>query len=248
MSDGTGGNNIAENLEAVRARIAVAAAQSGRKSEEITLVAVTKTRTPEEIEAVVLAGATDIGENKVQEITEKYDILRSFTKKTAKNLNIRWHMIGHLQRNKVKYIAEKVDIIHSVDSIRLAEEIDRRVTAANRDMDILIQVNAAGEDSKFGVAPGETKTLLEHILEDCGHLRVKGLMGIAPIADNPNDVRRFFSEMKALYDDIKHEYADDRLSFSWLSMGMTQDFEVAIEEGSNLVRVGTGIFGPRRYA
>jgi pyridoxal phosphate enzyme (YggS family) len=183
----------------------------------------------------------------VQEITEKYDILRNFAKKTAKTINIRWHMIGHLQRNKVKYITEKVDIIHSVDSSRLAEEIDKRAAVTNRDMDILIQVNAAGEDSKFGVSPDGTRDLLERILRDCDHIRVRGLMGIAPIADDPNDTRRFFVEMKALYDDIKQEYTDGKLDFVWLSMGMTQDFHVAIEEGSTLVRVGTGVFGPRRY-
>jgi pyridoxal phosphate enzyme (YggS family) len=239
---------IADNIAAVRERIAVAAAKSGRKANEVTLVAVSKTRTPDEIKAAARAGALDFGENKVQEITSKYDILRVFTENSAKNRNIRWHMIGHLQRNKVKYIAGKVSLIHSVDSLRLAEEIDRRIGLLGSAVDVLLQVNAAAEESKSGVAPGEVKRLASDILETCGNIRIRGLMTIVPVADDPEDVRRYFSEVRELYDGIGREYGCEKLDFTWLSMGMTQDFEIAVEEGSNMVRVGTGIFGPRVYA
>jgi pyridoxal phosphate enzyme (YggS family) len=239
---------IRANLEQVREKVAEAAARSGRAAGEITLVAVTKTRSTDEIEAAIEAGATDIGENKVQEIIDKYDILRLFTENSIKNRNIKWHLIGHLQRNKVKYISDKVDLIHSVDSLRLAGEIDRRAADAGRTMDVLLQVNPAGEESKFGVSSDEARRLAADVMEHCDNVRIKGLMTIVPIADDPNDVRRYFSEMKSLYDRIGKEEACEKLGFEWLSMGMTHDFEVAIEEGANMVRVGTGIFGPRTYA
>jgi pyridoxal phosphate enzyme (YggS family) len=241
-------NSIRANMELVRERISAAAARAGRASDEITLVAVTKTRSPGEIEAAIEAGACDIGENKVQEITDKYDILRLFTENSRKNRNIKWHMIGHLQRNKVKYIADKVDLIHSVDSLRLAEEIDRRVSETGGTMDVLLQVNPAEEESKFGVSSDGVRRLAADIVETCGSVRIKGLMTIVPIADDPNDVRKYFSEVKSLYDRIGREDACGKLEFKWLSMGMTHDFEVAVEEGANMVRVGTGIFGPRAYA
>jgi pyridoxal phosphate enzyme (YggS family) len=239
---------IAENIAAVNVRIADAAAKSGRAPGDITLVTVTKTRTTAEIQAAIEAGASDLGENKVQEIIDKHDILRMFTENSTKNRNIKWHMIGHLQRNKVKYITNKVCMIHSVDSLRLAEEIDRRVSAIGSTMDILLQVNPAGEDSKFGVAASDAGKLATEIVDRCHNIRIKGLMTIVPIADDPDEVRKYFSEMKLLYDKIGREDACERLNFEWLSMGMTHDFEVAIEEGANMVRVGTGIFGPRVYA
>ncbi|MDR3225567.1 MAG: YggS family pyridoxal phosphate-dependent enzyme [Clostridiales Family XIII bacterium] len=238
---------ITENLAVVKERIAGAAIKSGRAPGEITLVAVTKTRTTEEIQAAIEAGASDLGENKVQEIMDKHDILRMFTENSTKNRNIKWHMIGHLQRNKVKYIANKVHLIHSVDSLRLAEEVDRRVLDIGSTMDILLQVNPAEEDSKFGVASIDARKLASEIVERCPNIRIKGLMTIVPIADDPDEVRKYFSEMKSLYDKIGREDACERLDFKWLSMGMTHDFEVAIEEGANMVRVGTGIFGPRIY-
>ncbi|MDR0596666.1 MAG: YggS family pyridoxal phosphate-dependent enzyme [Clostridiales Family XIII bacterium] len=244
----TSAEMISKNLAAVRERIADAAARSGRGAGDITLVAVSKTRTTDEIQAAVEAGALDLGENKVQEITDKYDILRMFTENSSKKRNIKWHMIGHLQRNKVKYVVDKVGLIHSVDSFRLAEEIDRRAGAAEVVMEVLLQVNPAGEDSKFGVASDDVLRLAAEVVENCRNIRVKGLMTIVPISDDPNEVRKYFSEMKLLYDKIGREAACERLDFEWLSMGMTHDFEVAIEEGANMVRVGTGIFGPRSYA
>jgi pyridoxal phosphate enzyme (YggS family) len=241
-------NEIAENIEYVKERLACAAAKSGRSAEDVRLVAVSKTRTADEIKAALEAGLCDFGENKVQEITSKYDILRVFTKNSIKNRNIKWHMIGHLQRNKVKYITDKVCMIHSVDSLRLAEEIDLRSRADDITMDVLLQVNVAAEESKSGVAPGDVKRLAADIIDRCDNIRIKGLMTIAPIAEEADDVRVYFSKVKSLYDEIGREYKCERLDFDCLSMGMTHDFEVAVEEGANIVRVGTGIFGPRAYA
>jgi pyridoxal phosphate enzyme (YggS family) len=240
--------NIAENMAATAERIRIAAAKAGRAASDVRLVAVSKTRTADEIKEAVEAGACDLGENKVQEITAKYDILRVFTENSTKNRNIKWHMIGHLQRNKVKYISDKVSLIHSVDSFRLAEEIDRRAGARGTTMEVLLQVNAAAEASKSGVASGEVKRLASDIIECCKSVRIKGLMTIVPVAEDPDDVRRYFSEVKSLYDTVGRECRCERLDFEWLSMGMTHDFEVAIEEGANMVRVGTGIYGPRVYA
>jgi pyridoxal phosphate enzyme (YggS family) len=240
--------NITDNLESVRRRVTAAAERAGRSGADVLLVAVTKTRTPDEMAAAIHAGVTDVGENKVQEITEKFAQVGRLTEGDGSGARVKWHMIGHLQRNKVKYIIDKVDIIHSVDSIRLAEEIDRRAAACGRVMDILVQVNAAGEESKFGVQPDEARPLIGGIIEKCRAVRVKGLMSIAPATDDPEDVRKYFREMKQLYDLIARDADGERLTAEYLSMGMTHDFEVAIEEGSNLVRVGTGIFGARNYS
>ena len=228
--------NIKNNIRAVEARKREAAERAGRDPDGILLVAVTKTHPPEAINSAIDAGITDIGENKVQEIVEKYDRVKP----------VRWHMIGHLQTNKVKYIIDKVSLIHSVDSFRLAAEIDKRCAKAGRTMDILIQVNPAGEAQKSGVPPAETEPLIRQILAECPNLRVRGLMLVAPEAEDPEDVRKWFREVKDLYDTcaaIEHPALD----FRWLSMGMSHDFPVAIEEGSNLIRVGTAIFGARDY-
>ncbi|NLP29897.1 MAG: YggS family pyridoxal phosphate-dependent enzyme [Clostridiales bacterium] len=206
------------------------------KPDDVLLVAVTKTRSAEEINKAIDCGITDIGENKVQEILEKYDYVKP----------VRWHMIGHLQTNKVKYIIDKVSLIHSVDSLKLAKEINRRAGNKGITMDVLIQVNVAQEDSKYGIDAEEAVPLIEEILKNYENIRVRGLMTIAPFEENPEDVRKYFKQLKALYDScatIKHE----RLDFKYLSMGMTNDYEVAIEEGSNLIRIGTAIFGERKY-
>lgn len=206
-------------------------------SDDVLLVAVSKTRSPEEVNEAIDAGATDIGENKVQEIVDKYDAIKP----------VRWHMIGHLQTNKVKYIIDKVYMIHSVDSMKLAKEINKRAEQHDITMNILIQVNSAQEESKFGITVDETKGLIQEILETCPNIKIKGLMCIAPAADNPDDIRQYFAEVKKLYDEygqIEHE----NLDFEYLSMGMSHDYKVAIEEGSNLVRVGTAIFGERDYS
>ena len=229
--------DIKKNLEAVREKIDEAAEACGRNGEDVLLVAVSKTRTPEEINIAIDAGVTDIGENKVQEIMDKYYSIKP----------VRWHMIGHLQTNKVKYIIDKVDMIHSVDSIKLAGEIDRRAKAVGRTMDILVQINPAQEESKFGVSVDQAGDLVREILENCENIRIRGLMSVAPIVENMRDVKPYFDAVKAKYDElacIEHP----RLDFRYLSMGMSGDYPVAIEAGSNLGRVGSAIFGERDYA
>ncbi len=228
--------DIKKNLETVRGQIAEAAQTVGRDGDEVILVAVSKTRTPEEINTAIDAGTTDIGENKVQEIMDKYDEIKP----------VRWHMIGHLQTNKVKYIIDKVDMIHSVDSIKLAKEIDKRAKAHNKTMDILVQINPAEEESKFGVTIEGAGDLVREILENCENIRIRGLMSVAPIAEDPRDVKPFFDGVKAKYDELA-QIDDPKLDFKYLSMGMSHDFAVAIEAGSNLVRVGSAIFGERDY-
>lgn len=205
--------------------------------DDVLLVAVTKTHPADIINEAIDAGATDIGENKAQEIMDKYDQVKP----------VRWHMIGHLQTNKVKYIIDKVDMIHSVDSLKLAKEINKRAANHDKIMDVLVQVNSAQEESKFGVTSEETGELIDAILANCPNVKICGLMCIAPFDENPDNVRKYFAELKKLYDDYKKiEY--DNLDFKYLSMGMSHDYKVAIEEGSNLVRVGTAIFGERDYS
>jgi pyridoxal phosphate enzyme (YggS family) len=228
---------IKENIDAINQNKDEITVKAGRKPGDVLLVAVTKTRSAEEINEAIDAGITDIGENKVQEIMDKYDAVKP----------VRWHMIGHLQTNKVKYIIDKVAMIHSVDSFRLAEEIDKRAEQNGATMDILVQVNTAEEESKFGITSEETGKLIEDILEQCPNIRIKGLMCIAPFEDDPEDVRIFFRETKELYDKYA-AHTHPRLEFQYLSMGMSHDYEAAIQEGSNLIRVGTAIFGERFYA
>lgn len=228
--------DIRANLLQINNQIKACAENCGKTAEDVLLCAVSKTRTPEEINIAIDAGVTDIGENKVQEIMDKYDAVKP----------VKWHMIGHLQTNKVKYIIDKVSMIHSVDSYKLASEIDKRAAAHNKVMDILIQVNSAEEESKFGITTDETEALIKQILENCKNIRIRGLMCIAPYADNPEDIKVYFEDVKKQYDEfgkIEHE----RLDFKYLSMGMSHDFPVAIEAGSNLVRVGSAIFGERNY-
>jgi pyridoxal phosphate enzyme (YggS family) len=217
--------DIKRNLEIIRERIDRAAC--GR---EITLVAVTKLHGVEEINDALECGVTDCGENKVQELLSKIDDVGSTN----------WHLIGHLQTNKVKQIIGKVKLIHSVDSLHLAQEIDKRAGAAGIVQDVLIQVNAAGEEQKSGAPAEEVPQLLSQMLE-LKNIRVQGLMQIAPFAEDPEDVRGYFRQVKRLYDDLKTP------DFRYLSMGMSHDFEIAIEEGANMVRIGTAIFGARDY-
>lgn len=229
--------SIKSNIEYITNLKNEAAIRSGRKPEDVLLVAVTKLHTPAEMNEAIDAGITDIGENKVQEIMDKYDSVKP----------VRWHLIGHLQTNKVKYIIDKVSMIHSVDSFKLAKEIDKRAQQHNLTMDILVQVNSAMEESKFGITTDETDQLIKQIAEECPNIRIRGLMCIAPFAEDPNDSRVYFSEVKKIFDKYV-ENKTDKVDFKYLSMGMTNDFEVAVEEGSNLIRVGTAIFGYRDYA
>ena len=228
---------IAENIESIQKEKAEAAERVGRNPEDILLCAVTKTHTAEDINEAIRAGVTDIGENKVQEILDKYD----------KVLPVRWHMIGHLQTNKVKYIIDKVCLIHSVDSFRLAEEINRRAAQHGIVMDILVQVNAACDEAKFGVDMDAAEILVREILENCSSIRVRGLMTIAPYAENPEEIRPYFHQMRQLYDRLARDISHPSMDFKYLSMGMSNDRIVAVEEGSTVIRVGTAIFGARSY-
>lgn len=227
---------ISENLDIVEQNIANACARAGRKREEVTLISVSKTKPVPMLKEAYDWGSRDFGENKVQEITEKYPVL-------PKDIN--WHLIGHLQRNKVKYIVDKVKLIHSVDSLRLAEQIESECVKKDVHMDVLIEVNVAEEESKFGLKTDEVIGMVEDIAK-LQHVHIKGLMTIAPYTDNPETNRQYFRQLKQLSVDIKSKNIDN-VTMDCLSMGMTGDYEVAIEEGATLVRVGTGIFGERDY-
>ena len=230
--------SITQNIEEIRGRMAQAAVRSGRKPEDVLLIAVTNLHEPDEIEEAIAAGVTDIAENKVQEIQKKFDQIHS---------PVNWHLIGHLQTNKVKYIIDKVVMIHSVDSVHLAQEIDKRAAAAGRTMDVLLQVNAAHEESKFGLDPKDVPQVFREILDSCPNVKIRGLMHIAPWSEDPEEIRPYFKEVKDLFDTlaaVEHPNAD----FKYLSMGMSHDFETAIEEGANIIRVGTSIFGERDYS
>ena len=240
--------NIKDNVKNVREQIAAAAKKSGREESDILLVAVTKTRSAEEIVEAIKCGVVYLGENKVQEITAKFEPVVELLGDASVLPDVKWHMIGHLQSNKVKYIIDKVDMIESIDSIKLAVEVDRRAKSIGRTVDVLIQVNAAEEESKFGITIDETIPLIERVLDSCENISIKGLMSIAPIAEDPNDIRQYFSQVKVLFDKIATDMSAKNLEMKFLSMGMTHDFETAIEEGSNLVRIGTGIFGERTYS
>lgn len=227
---------ILENIKTVEENIKKACERAGRNPKEVTLIAVSKTKPYTAIEEALPSGVLDYGENKVQELCEKYEILPK---------DIRWHMIGHLQRNKVKYLVGKTTLIHSVDSLRLAEQIEKEFAKADECADILIEVNMAQEDSKFGITAGQTVDLIREVAK-FPHIKIRGLMTIAPFTDNPETNRVYFRNMKKLSVDITAKNIDN-VSMNVLSMGMTGDYEVAIEEGATLVRVGTGIFGERNY-
>ena len=227
---------IKDNIDGIRRRMDAAAEKSGRKGDEVLLIAVTKLHAPDEINEAIDSGITDIGENKVQEILDKYDRVKP----------VRWHLIGHLQTNKVKYIIDKVSLIHSVDSLHLAKEIDKRAANAGKTMDVLVQVNPEGEETKFGTSMDDAVKLVDDISAECPNVFIKGLMCIAPLAEDPEEVRPVFTEVKALFDRLASE-TRERVEMRYLSMGMSGDFEVAIEEGANIVRVGTAIFGNRNY-
>lgn len=227
--------DISKNLENIKKRIEAAAIKSGRASKDITLIAVTKTYSPDAINEAIDLGVTDIGENKVQEIIEKYDKVKP----------VRWHLIGHLQTNKVKYIIDKVHMIHSVDSVRLMDEIDRQAKKHGIVMNILIQVNISGEESKFGINSDEIDEILEHA-KGLENVKVCGLMTIIPKIDSMISNRLHFVNIRQIYIDISNKIYDN-ICMKYLSMGMSADFEMAIEEGSNMVRIGSAIFGERKY-
>ena len=229
---------IAQNIEHTKSKISAACNRASRKTEEVTLIAVSKTKPVSMLEEAYQTGCRDFGENKVQELTEKYEQLPK---------DIRWHMIGHLQRNKVKYLIGKVHLIHSVDSLRLAQEISKESVKKQVTTSVLLEVNVAGEESKFGL--GEADAVIELVKEVSvlPGVRIKGLMTVAPYVENPEENRQYFQVLKQLSVDIMQKNIDN-VSMDILSMGMTGDYEVAVEEGASHVRVGTGIFGERDYS
>ena len=226
---------LSENIAATKERIAKAAERASRKAEDIQLVAVSKTMPAELIRDAVELGITDIGENRIQEAVAKYDELGKIA---------RWHMVGHLQTNKVKKALEIFDIVHSVDSLKLGQEIERRAKESGRIVEILIEVNTSGEETKYGIEPGELESLLEKILE-LETVRFSGLMTIGPFVGDPEEARPSFELLRNLRERVAR-YLPGGGAGCKLSMGMTNDFEVAIEEGADIVRIGTAIFGARR--
>lgn len=227
---------ITDNLKNVQNRIIAAAQRSHRDPSEITLIAVSKTKPVDMVQEVYDAGIREFGENKVQEINLKYEALPK---------DIHWHMIGHLQRNKVKAVIDEACLIHSVDSIRLAEQISKDALAKGITVSVLLEVNIADEETKYGFKDEETETALIQIAK-LPNIYVRGLMTSAPIVSNPEDNRQYFRALKQLCVDLKAKNIDNT-SMDFLSMGMTGDFEVAVEEGATHVRVGTAIFGERNY-
>lgn len=236
-------SKISENLEIIRANINSACEKAGRNPGEVTLIAVSKTNPAESVIDAVTEGKQFVfGENKVQELCEKMDLVSE----ALPDQKLKWHMIGHLQRNKVKYLMGRVELIHSVDSLRLAQEIDKESAKAGIVTPILLEVNMAEEASKFGLKAAEVKPLLAE-LSSLKHIRVEGLMTIAPFVTDPEENRPIFRRMRELFIDIKAQNMDN-INMNVLSMGMTGDYRVAVEEGATMVRVGTGIFGARNYS
>ena len=227
---------LSDNLHEVQENIRKACERSGRNPEDVTLIAVSKTKPVSDIEQIYAAGIREFGENKVQEMNDKQKVLPG---------DINWHMIGHLQRNKVKYIVDNVAMIHSVDSVRLTEEISKEAVKKNVTVDILVEVNVAKEESKFGLYTEDVRQFVEQISKLPG-INIKGLMTSAPFVDNPEDNRQYFKKLKDLSVDINAKNIDN-VHMDFLSMGMTNDYVVAVEEGATHVRVGTAIFGHRDY-
>lgn len=227
---------IRENIAHVEKVIDEECLKAGRDRSEVTLIAVSKTKPADMLQEAYATGCRDFGENKVQELVDKYECMPK---------DIRWHMIGHLQRNKVKYIIDKVYLIHSVDSYRLAEEISKEAVKKNVIARILIEVNVAGEETKFGTNCEEAKQLVRDVAK-LPNVQIKGLMTIAPFVENEEENRVYFQQLKKLSVDISGENIDN-VSMEVLSMGMTGDYRTAVSEGATYVRVGTGIFGERHY-
>lgn len=227
---------IKENLKTVHENISKACKRAGRNESEVTLISVSKTKPVEMLQEAYDYGERCFGENKVQELCKKYEVLPK---------DIAWHMIGHLQTNKVKQVVGKADYIHSVDSLHLAQAINKESEKKNLVTKILLEVNVAEEETKFGLHLADVKPLIQQ-MKDLHNICIKGLMTIAPYTEDPETNRQYFRDLHNLYVDISNENIDN-VDMSVLSMGMTGDYEVAIEEGATMVRVGTGIFGARNY-
>ena len=227
---------IAENIKEIRANIDEAARRSGREPKDVLLLAVSKTVEVPKIKAAVECGLDELGENRVQEIMEKYEPMGP---------DVKWHLIGHLQTNKVKYIIDKVKLIHSLESLKLAEEIDKQAKKHEITADVLFEINMAREESKFGILPEQAEEFIRE-LANLGNIRVRGLMTVAPFVENGEENRVYFRNMKQLLVDINAKKINN-ITMDILSMGMTGDYITAVEEGATIVRVGTGIFGSRNY-
>lgn len=227
---------IAYNLSLIEEKIALACERAGRSREEVKLIAVSKTKPVEDIQEAIAYGIRSFGENKVQELKEKMEILGE---------ELDWHLIGHLQTNKVKYIVGKVSLIHSLENMRLAEALEKEAKKRKAIVDVLVEVNVAKEDSKFGIKPEDAEGFIRQVSE-FENIRIKGLMTVAPYTDISEENRKYFKELKKIMVDLNRKNIHN-VNMSVLSMGMTGDYEAAIEEGATLVRVGTGIFGNRNY-
>ena len=227
---------LKENYDAVAKKMKDACERAGRSADEVTIIAVSKTKPLSDIVELQQYGVMDFGENKVQELCAKYEEIEK---------PVRWHLIGHLQTNKVKYIVDKVELIHSVDSLKLAKQISKEALKKKVTVPILIQVNVAQEETKFGLETEEVMALISEAAK-LPNIKIKGLMTIAPFVDDPEDNRQYFRMLKQLFVDIGAKNFDN-VDMTILSMGMTNDYEVAVEEGATMVRVGTGIFGARNY-
>lgn len=228
---------IKNNIQVIKEKIEKSAKKSNRDANDIVLLGVTKTVDTDAIEEAIKSGITDVGENKPQELARKYDIIGD---------KVRWHLIGTLQTNKVKYIIDKVSMIHSLDRDGLCQEIQKRAEKINKSIDCLIQVNISKEESKHGLDKENVIEFINNVSEKYKNINIKGLMTMAPFTENEDEVRSVFKELKELSIEIKNLKIEG-VSMDVLSMGMSNDFEIAIEEGSTLVRVGTSIFGTRNY-
>lgn len=225
---------LKQNIQQIKSKIKAAAERSGRNWEDIHLVAVTKNFSAEVVQAAVDCGIVLLGENRVQEAKSKIELVKG---------DVKWHLIGHLQRNKVKTAIGMFSMIQSLDSFRLAEEIQKRAEQAERVVDVLVQVNIGREITKYGIDPDNTESFIEKV-SSFPNIKIRGLMAIAPFKENPEDVRSYFRHLYNIFESLKQKSIRN-VNMEYLSMGMSHDFEVAIEEGANMVRIGTGIFGTR---
>lgn len=231
-------NNIRESIEATRLSIKQTAEQAGRNADEIMLLAVTKTVDLDIIDEAIAYGITDVGENKPQELKRKYEAIGD---------KVKWHQIGSLQSNKVKYIIDKVELIHSLDRLSLANEIDTRAKMIDKKIDCLVQVNISGEESKHGLAKDDVLDFIKKCSVDYKNINIKGLMTMAPFDADETEIRKVFRSLKELSVEIKNENIEN-VDMAELSMGMSGDYKIAIEEGATIVRIGTSIFGKRNYS
>lgn len=229
--------SIRENINTILEDVKAAAIKTGRNPEDIMVIAVSKTVDAARAKEAVEAGLINLGENRVQELVSKYEQLS--------DVNIKWHLIGHLQKNKVKYIIDKTELIHSLESIELAKEINKRAIQHNKVANVLIELNIGEEESKFGISEDEVYNFVKS-MEEYENIKVLGLMTVAPFVENKEEVRWVFIKMKEIFDKISVMKLKN-VEMKYLSMGMTNDFDIAIEEGANIIRIGTAIFGKRIY-